>query len=353
MVDKMKASLPSMEGGGFYNRNSSLQAAAIEKMLPLWRRAVEAVPLGGSRITVVDYGSSQGSNSMAPIGVAIEVLREQRGAVEPIEVVHTDLPGNDFSSLFTTVLEGKSSYLQRAQNVFFSAIGRTYFDQLLPAGSVDLGWNSWTLQWMSRNPADDPDFLYGIMSPSEWVRKAVVAQLAQDWKNFLLLRSVELKLGGKLFCLFGSRGSAELGWEWLVDTLWACVVEMRAEGLLSEEDKRKINLPIGPRELSDVEAPFDSAGFYAGLRLIHAEKAESPDPFWREYQATKDAKMFGANWRNFLKAVFAPVIQEAIDPRKDREALTEGLLDRFADKVSGSPRETRHYVAVAVLEKVS
>jgi hypothetical protein len=33
MADQIKASLPTMEGGGFYNRNSSLQAAAIEKML--------------------------------------------------------------------------------------------------------------------------------------------------------------------------------------------------------------------------------------------------------------------------------------------------------------------------------
>jgi hypothetical protein len=353
MADQIKASLPTMEGGGFYNRNSSLQAAAIEKMLPLWRRAVETVPLGSSRITVVDYGSSQGFNSMAPIGLAINVLREQRGVVEPIEVIHTDLPGNDFSSLFSTVLESERSYLQKSQNVFFSAIGRTYFDQLLPASSVDLGWNSWTLQWMSRNPAEDPDFLYGIISPSAWVRKAVVEQLAQDWKNFLRLRSVELKLGGKPFCLFGSRGSAGLGWEWLVDTLWSCVIEMRAQGLLSEEDKRKINLPLGPRELTDVKAPFDSEGLYAGLRLTHAEKAESPDPFWPEYQRTKDARKFGESWRNFMKAVFAPVIQEAIDPQKDRQALTEELLDRFAAKVSRSPRETRHFVAVAVLEKIS
>ncbi len=64
-------------------------------------------------------------------------------------------------------------------------------------------------------------------------------------------------------------------------------------------------------------------------------------------------RQFGENWRNFMKAVFAPVIKEAIDPQKDRAALTEGLLDRFAAKVSRFPRETRHFVAVAVLEKVS
>lgn len=353
MVDQTKASLPAMEGGGFYNRNSSLQAAAIEKVLPLWRRAVENVPLGSSKITIVDYGSSQGVNSMAPIGVAIDVLRHQRSVVEPIEVIHTDLPGNDFSSLFKAVLENENSYLKNFQNVYFSAIGRTYFEQLLPPGSVDLGWNSWTLQWMSRNPAEDPDFLYGIISPSKWVREAVVEQLAQDWKNFLQLRSVELKHGGRLFCLFGSRGSTALGWEWIVDILWSCVIEMRAQGLLSEDETRKINLPLGPRELSEVKEPFDHDGLFAGLRLIHAEKVEAPDPFWPEYQRTKDAQKFGENWKNFMKAVFAPVLQEAMDPQKDRQATTEQLLRRFAEKVSDSPRETQHFVAVAVLEKVA
>jgi SAM dependent carboxyl methyltransferase len=353
MVEEMKASLPAMAGGGFYNRHSSLQAAAIEKALPLWRQTVETIHLTGPTIRVVDYGSSQGHNSMAPIGAAIDVLREQKGAVQPIEVIHTDLPGNDFTTLFGAVIGDENSYLTKSRNIFVSAIGRSYFDQLLPAGSVDLGWNSWTLQWMSRNPAEDPDFIYGIISPSAWIRKAVTEQLALDWKAFLRLRSIELKHGGKLFCLFGSRDNADVGWEWLVHMLWTCIIEMRAQGLLSEEDTRKINLPLGPRELTDVRAPFGDDGLYAGLKLAHAEKVESPDPYWSEYQNTKDAGQFGRNWRNFMKAVFAPVIQGAIDPRNDREARTEELLDRFAEKVSSAPRETRHYVVVAVLEKVS
>ncbi len=76
-------------------------------------------------------------------------------------------------------------------------------------------------------------------------------------------------------------------------------------------------------------------------------------PFWPSYQRAKDARQFGENWRNFMKAVFAPVIKEAIDPLKDRSVLTESLLDRFAEKVSCSPRERRHFVVVTASEKVS
>src|SRR4051812_3687418 len=55
----------AMEGGGFYNRNSSVQAAGIWRVLPLWRRIVGSVELtGADPVVIADYGSSQGRNSL-------------------------------------------------------------------------------------------------------------------------------------------------------------------------------------------------------------------------------------------------------------------------------------------------
>ncbi|MGJ0508632.1 MAG: SAM-dependent methyltransferase [Methylocystis sp.] len=348
----MKASLTGMEGDGFYNRHSSLQAAAIQKVLPLWRKVVDSTPTPGPDVRLVDYGSSQGHNSMAPVSIAIETLRGRVDAPASMEVVHTDLPGNDFTSLFRAVLENENSYLRLAPDVFPSAIGRSYFEQILPDESVDLGWNSWTLQWMSRNPAEDPDFLYGYMSPSPAVRAAVARQLDEDWRNFLGLRARELKRNGRLFCLFSSKAHTGSGWEWIVEAAWSCVLEMRRQGKLSSDETLKLNLPLGPRDLDDIERPFrEGGGAFAGLTLEHAEIVSSLDPFWIDYQKTGDAKQFGLGWKNFMKAVFAPVIKAAIDPRKDAASLCDELLDRFAERVSLSPRDTQHYVAVAVVRK--
>lgn len=347
----MNASLRGMEGDGFYNRHSSLQAAGIQKVLPLWRRVVETTPAPGPGVRIVDYGSSQGHNSMAPMRVAIETLLGRPGGAQSIEVVHTDLPGNDFTSLFEAVLESENSYLRLADNIFPSAIGRSYFEQILPPDSVDLGWNSWTLQWMSRNPAEDPDFLYGFMSPSQTVRAAVNRQLEEDWRNFLRLRAAELKRGGKLLCLLNSREPSGHGWEWIVQSLWACVEELHRQGKLTSEDKLRLNLPLAPRDLDDVQRPFrENGGLFAGLRLEHAEIIESVDPFWTEYTQTGNAEQFGVNWKNFMKAVFAPVIKSAFDPDK-ADALFDELLDRFAIKISQTPRVTPHYVAIAVVQK--
>ncbi|MGZ6013459.1 MAG: hypothetical protein ACXWK0_16565, partial [Caulobacteraceae bacterium] len=73
----------AMEGRGFYNRNSDLQAAGIELLMPLLERTLDAVAVegpGDRPLVVADYGSSQGRNSMHPVGVAIDRLRARFGA---------------------------------------------------------------------------------------------------------------------------------------------------------------------------------------------------------------------------------------------------------------------------------
>src|SRR5437868_6503651 len=117
----------AMEGGGFYNRNSDLQAAGIELALPFLAEAAGTIPVEGQMpLVVADYGSSQGRNSMRPMRLVIETLRARIGTDRAIEVVHTDLPSNDFASLFTTLAEDGASYLAGQSGVFPCAIGRSY-----------------------------------------------------------------------------------------------------------------------------------------------------------------------------------------------------------------------------------
>lgn len=156
----------AMEGDGFYNRNSAMQAAGIARLLPYWEAAVSSVPLDGSPITIADYASSQGRNSMAPMRVAIDELRSRGSGSTPITVVHTDLPTNDFVALFTALNDEPHSYLNGTANVYASAIGRSYFHPLFPAGTVLLGWNAWSVHWMSGEPINAPDQVLPLLSQS-------------------------------------------------------------------------------------------------------------------------------------------------------------------------------------------
>src|SRR5687767_14112871 len=100
-----------MEGSGFYNRHSSVQAVAIAAVLPLWEKVSRSIEVGDENLVIADYGSSQGQNSMIPLRIAIEALRAEIGDDRPVEVIHTDLPSNDFASLFQALEEDPNSYL--------------------------------------------------------------------------------------------------------------------------------------------------------------------------------------------------------------------------------------------------
>src|SRR5580704_19299243 len=71
----------AMEGQGRYNRSSEVQAAGLSPAVPMLECAARDVPLPSGRLPIViaDYGSSQGQNSLTPVGAAIDVLRERAG----------------------------------------------------------------------------------------------------------------------------------------------------------------------------------------------------------------------------------------------------------------------------------
>jgi hypothetical protein len=77
MMDPAIAATGGMEGGGAYNQNAAPQAAGAAVALRLLQDAARtiALPSGDEPIAVVDYGSSQGFNSIAPMRAAIESLR--------------------------------------------------------------------------------------------------------------------------------------------------------------------------------------------------------------------------------------------------------------------------------------
>ena len=143
MTASSLASAP-MEGKGAYNRNSAVQEAGSAPAVPLFEQAARLVvlPAMPELIVIADYGASQGHNSFAPMAVAIRALRERTDRDQAISIVHTDLPSSDFSALFQALATDPQSYLRIDPATFASAVGRTFYEQILPSASVTLGWCS-------------------------------------------------------------------------------------------------------------------------------------------------------------------------------------------------------------------
>jgi hypothetical protein len=341
----------AMEGSGFYNRNSAMQAAGIGRLMPFWESACRTVEIRTEPLVIVDYGSSQGRNSMVPMRTAIEELRRRAGACTPIEVIHTDLPSNDFSSLFEALQDEPNSDMAGASGIFPSAIGRSYFDPILPPGRVHLGWNSWTMQWMSRSPVDAPDHIVAGLSRFAHVYTAVKNQQAIDWKRFLEVRSSEMRPGAKLLSAFTGRIADETGWEWLCGELWAAVLDMGLAGLLSEEEQRRITIPIGARSIEDIKAPFAECGQFAELEAENVEILKVSDPCWDEFQRSGDEQELARRHADMTRAWSGPTIMGVIRPDRDRAVLLNDLFARFAARIAANPRKHEPYLAVAVLVK--
>ncbi len=306
----------AMEGQGRYNRNSQVQAAGLSPAVPMLERAAQAVLLPGEwmPIVIADYGSSQGHNSLAPVSTAIDVLRERAGLERAISVVHVDLPENDFTALFETLRSDPQTYLKRDAAVFASAVGRSFYEQILPAETVTLGWSSWALQWLSQTPAVIPDQVQVALSSDAEVKNAFHRQAAEDWQQFLVARGQELCEGGRLVVLtMAIDEHGEFGYRALLQAMYASLVKMVETGFLSEEELRQMVIPTVGRSLEELMAPFAAEGSFAGLRVEEAEVFLSEDHIWGDYQRDKDPRSFGARWAAFSRASVFPTLAEALN----------------------------------------
>ena len=351
-MDQIKnPTITAMEGDGFYNRNSAMQAAGVARILPVWEKVAGTVPVGDETLVIADYGSSQGRNSMAPMRIAIAALRARSASGRTVKVIHTDLPSNDFASLFQALGEEPDSYMKDATGIFPSAVGRSYFEPIIAPGTVHLGWNSWTLQWLSNNPIEVSDHILAGLGESETARDAVVQQAARDWRDFIAARSSELRPGARLLCLFGADQPDRPTWDWPFGELWGAVVDMNRAGLLDERELLRMTLPLFSRTLEDIKAPFSQDGTFRGMAIEHAEVTSTPDPFWPEYEKTGDAEHLGRAWAGVWRAAVGPTLANATNPDRDRAAVIDDLYSRFAMRIAASPRQQEGAIAVVIMRK--
>ena len=149
----------AMEGKGSYNRYARLPAGGGALALPHLERAIADVPVGSGVIVIADYGSSQGKNSLAPMAVAISTVRARADPERSILVCHEDQPSNDFNALFELLDSHPDRYQLADPNVFPCAIGRSFYENVLPEEFVHVGCSSYAAMWISRIPALIPDHI--------------------------------------------------------------------------------------------------------------------------------------------------------------------------------------------------
>ena len=344
-----------MEGKGSYNRNSAVQQAGASPAIATLVRAAEQISLpdAPSPIAIADYGSSQGHSSLAPMAAAIHALRGRVDAARPISVFHTDLPGSDFSALFGLLTTDPQSYLRWDGLTYAAAVGRSFYEQILPAQSINLGWCSWAIQWLSRAPAPIPDQVQVAYSADAATRAVYARQAAEDWQCFLRHRGAELASGGRLIVVtMALTEDGDFGYRPVLDALYAALRDRVGEGFMSEAELHGMAIPTVGRSLPDIEAPF-AAGSFAGLTIEDARLFLAPDPIWEDYARNGDARAYGARWAAFSRSSVLPTLALALsDPGPERTLTFLGRVEAgMADRLAAAPRKFPIPLAIVDLRK--
>ncbi|WP_018331874.1 hypothetical protein [Actinomycetospora chiangmaiensis] len=321
----------AMEGGGHYNAHASAQAASATFALDLVRDAARTAPVGpDGTVTVVDYGASEGRNSLAPVGAVVETLRQVHGEGLPVRVFHTDLPDNDFSSLFHILAEDPASYLR--PGIHPAAIGRSFYEQLLPAGSVGLGWSSIAVHWLREVPGPLHGFWPTVATGGQaaaWTRAA-----AADWSAFLTARAAELLPGARLVVVVGGAHgdgpTRRSGAEPVMAEVARGLAALVEAGVLSAAERDAMVIPAWYRTEAEWRAPFSDG---LGLELERFEHVDLGDPLWQQSGGAGYAQAVAAA----IRVSFGPSLLHALEPQR-RETVAAALFDdHLARAIAAAP----------------
>src|SRR5262249_37405909 len=123
----------------------------------------------------------------------------------PIQVVHSDLPTNNFNQLFANLADDASG--ARREQVYAAAVGGSMFARLLPPRTVTIATTFNAIGFLDHRPQTEiPDYILPMgpsrprpgvaVSPEE--RDAFARQAAEDLVSFYRARADETVPGGKL-----------------------------------------------------------------------------------------------------------------------------------------------------------
>ena len=330
----------AMDGSGFYNEHSVQQEEAAAAGVAMLRRAAGEAPLpvDSAPFVVVEYGSSGGRHPLRrhathPLRVALDEL-DSRGDHGSVSVVHTDLPGNDFSTLFETVAGDPETYAR--PGVFTYAAGRSFYEALFADGTVSLGWSATAVAWLSTTPCPLPEHLFSFASTGA-PRRVWADAAADDWSTFLLRRAAELRSGGQIVVTALVSGDRYLDWMAVVES---AVDDTLADGVIGRDEHDAMVIPTYIREPDELFGAVQRSGL--PLDLLESEIATASDPAFDSLQAHGDAARYATEAVDAYRAWSEPSLLAGVDAARsphERAAIADSIYDRTRARLQATPVE--------------
>ena len=341
-----------MKRGGYYSQHTKGALHVINRAGVQVLDMLEQMKLNqdDKPFSIVDYGAADGGTSMELMSEVVAAVRARK-AKKDITVTYTDLPHNDFSALFQ-LLQDRSydpnSFLLNYEKVYVMAVGTSFYEQLVPDNSVDIGFSATAMHWLSGVPCQISNHVHAVGAQGEEWRTFRDYAL-KDWENILLLRARELAPGGILvmanFCIDEQgRYLGNTGGQNMFDMFNQLWMEMKESGIITESESQATNFPQFYKTIEQFCAPFEdpnSAVRKAGLELVSAYTGVTQCPYRSEFDRVGDANSFADSYVPTLRSWSETVFQGGLDRSRsehERYKIVEQFYRNYHSRVKTEPK---------------
>ena len=305
---------------------------------------------------VADYGAADCRNSQ---DFYKSLLEASKRTGRDLKISIVDLPGNDWE---TALRSCEEVGLTKNQVEF---IKNSFFKQVLPEGSVDLGFSCMASHWLSKEVVNK----YGLSLEkscsahtkftTEDERKLYQAASREDGLNFLISRSKELKPGSGRIIVGSSTvtqskfspGENVFTYKAVFEDLSLIFagcgkqitlpVYLRSESewmdLFSSPEMERRRLKLVSHEVEVLENPYYQ-------RVLHGE--ESDRDCWSETKAGKFAEDYVKSVLAWSQNIFITVF--GADRRGQMEM--EKCIEELRRRVARNPERYRHDYCISIME---
>ncbi|OVA03904.1 SAM dependent carboxyl methyltransferase [Macleaya cordata] len=344
-----------MQGGdddGSYAKNSEAPASAISLSKPLLLAGIQSMKLfkgdDDECLRIADLGCATGYNTLATIDLVVETLRGQYikecGYEPEFEAFFSDLPSNDFNSLFRSFQQFNDTSKKR--RYYAAGVPGSFYHRLFPSRKLHVAVSLSALHWLSQIPNAVLDKRSAAWNKGRaWIdgaKKEVIEayskQSMEDLEAFLRCRREEIVEGGLLFILMAGRPSSQRPENQLgdpdsrakhpftssMDQAWE---DLLNEGLIEEETRDTFNIPAYMRSTDEVDKAFRGCGGFEIQRLEYRRIVEHSREKQEEW--IKDPVSYGRAKANMVRATLKPMVESHLGPE-----LSEELFMRFEKRAS-------------------
>jgi len=341
----------AMWSGGRYSAATKGSKDVIDGATRLVVDAIHRIPDPDDPtrpFTLTDMGCADGGTSLDMVRSAAAAVRA-RWPRRAVWVVYADQPRNDYNSLFQLIhgLTPNRTYMDEIEDVHVLASASTFYRQIVPTGTLDLGFSATAMHWLSRKPCDLAQHVHAVGARKPELR-TFAEQGRQDWETILLQRAEEMVPGGRLVlvnfckdeagCYLGNTSGVNM-----FDTFNALWKRFADQGIVSSHEYLNMTFPQYYRTVEEFTQPLlDQRGlvYRAGLRLEQCKTRIVPCPFAAEFREHGDVERFAHDYIPTLRSWTESTFMGALSAGRsldERKRIIDRYYDAYQELVRDNP----------------